>query len=813
MVSRRRFIQGLGVMASPLPFLSNGAYAAAQPATSANFGRHVNVFVGTGGHGHTYPGPSMPFGMVQLSPDTNDFGWDSSSGYHEGDGSIMGFTHTHLSGTGIGDLLDILVMPMQGELLMEPGERGGPTGDYHSRYDGDATHAQSKQMAPLPDRPMGRGYRSRFDAASEQGRPGYYRVHLTDHDILAELTATQRAGMHRYTFNRNAPSYLMVDLAHGYRRDYAVPSVVSDGQLRLVGNDTLVGGRRVHQWGIGRYIYFALKLSRPFTGATFHSDGANLAAGSKEASGTRCKVALHLDNAHAAPLVVKVGISAVDMDGALRNLDAEIRDFNFDRVEREAAQVWERELSRIRFDSSSAPAMRTFYSALYHTMLAPTLFSDVDGRYRAMDLSVKRLAQGEHNFSTYSLWDTYRALHPLLTLYQPGRVPDLVNGLIRMAEESPEGPPVWPLQGVETGCMIGYHSASVVAEAAAKGFKGIDYKRAWPLFRKRAMDDDYRGLRWYRSAGFIPADREYESVSTTLEYAYDDWAVSRLADAVGEKGDAAALRNRSRNYRNLFDPKVTFMRPRAHNGSWLEPFHPSNNGASYRWRDFTESNSWQATFLIQHDLYAYMHLFGGEKAFEAKLDELFNTSPVQAADAPIDVAGLVGQYAHGNEPSHHIAYLYAYTGAHYKTQSRVRMLMDTMYSPERDGLAGNEDCGQMSAWYVLSALGLYAVDPVSANYVFGSPLLDRAEVELLDGRKLVIKAHNNSPDHVYVQSVTWNGKPHARSWISHAELASGGTLEFHMGREPNKSFGADLANRPPAFGTPATQQSTLPPAV
>ncbi|HEY5798878.1 MAG TPA: glycoside hydrolase family 92 protein, partial [Burkholderiaceae bacterium] len=355
--------------------------------------------------------------------------------------------------------------------------------------------------------------------------------------------------------------------------------------------------------------------------------------------------------------------------------------------------------------------------------------------------------------------------------------------------------------------------ASVLAEAYAKGFKGIDYGKAWPLFRKRAMQDDYRGLKHYRTMGYIPADREYESVSTTLEYAYDDWAVARLADAVGAKKDAAHLRKRSRNYRNLFDPKVRFMRPRTRAGSWLEPFHPSNNGASYRWRDFTESNSWQATFLIQHDLYAYIQLFGGAQAFERKLDELFTTSSLLAADTPIDVAGMVGQYAHGNEPSHHIAYLYAYTGAHYKTQARVRMLMDSMYSAEPDGLAGNEDCGQVSAWYVLSAMGLYAVDPVSADYVFGSPLLDRAEVELEGGRKLVVKAHNNGPDRIYIQSVLWNGKPWQRSWISHADLAAGGTLEFHMGAQPNKQFGADAAHRPPSFGAPATQPVSLPPSV
>lgn len=808
MVSRRRFIHGLGAIASALPVLPAAALAAGQ--RGGGVARHVNVFVGTGGHGHTFPGPTLPFGMVQLSPDTNTAGWDSCSGFHENDGSIMGFSHTHLSGTGRGDLLDILVMPAQGPVLFEPGERGGPTANHHSRYDGYVTQDSQRKLPPRAERHPGRGYRSRYDPATQEGRPGFYRVHLTDHDIVAELTTTLRVGLHRYTFNQAGPAHLVVDLAHGFRRDASIPSIVSDGHLRLVNSDTLVGGRRVHQWSAGRHIYFALRLSRPVRSATFMADGAELAAGVTEALGKRVKVALHVDPD--GPLLVKVGISAVDIDGALRNLEAELPDWDFERVRDAAARSWERELSRIAVESSSSAVMRNFYSGLYHTMLAPTLFSDVDGRYRAMGLVVSKLPQGQTSFSTYSLWDTYRALHPLLTLYQPDRVPEIVNALVRMTVESPDGAPVWPLYGQETGCMIGYHSAVVVAEALAKGFKGIDYAKAWPVFRRRAMEDDYRGLRHYRKLGYIPADREYESVSTTLEYAYDDWAVAALAEAAGAKRDAEFLRARSRNYRHLFDPNTTFMRPRAINGNWLEPFNATSNGASYRWRDYTESNAWQATFLVQHDVYGYMQLFGGERAFERKLDELFSTAPPMGADAPVDVSGMIGQYAHGNEPSHHIAYLYAYTGSHYKTQHRVRSLLDTMYSPEPDGLAGNEDCGQMSAWYVLSALGLYAVDPVSANYVFGSPAVDRAEIELADRRRLVVQAHGNGPDQVYVQSVSWNGQPWPRSWIGHADLAQGGTLEFFMGSEPNRKFGADPADRPPAFGAPATRQQRMPAA-
>lgn len=817
MVSRRRFLQGLGAAAAlggPLPALARlaGSDVAAQKAGRAaakagGVSRYVDVFIGTGGHGHLYPGASLPFGMVQLSPDTNDAGWDASSGYHQADGSIMGFSHTHLSGTGAADMLDVLVMPAQGPVLLQPGERGLPDVNYHSRFDG--APGPGPQLTEHSQAHPGKGYRSRYDKASEHARPGYYTVHLTDHDIRAELTTGLRAGLHRYTFHGKGDGHLLVDFAHGFHDDYKVPCKVTDAQLRLVGNDTLVGSRRVHQWADGRYIYFAMKVSRPFAQATLYSDDVAAPSGTGELKGTHLKAALHIEDVSREPVLVKVGISGVDIDGAMRNLDADIPDWDFDRLQQTAADIWERELSRIKVETKSERDLRVFYSSLYHTMLAPTLFSDVDGRYRGMDAQIHQLPQGQHNYSTYSLWDTYRALHPLLTLYQPDRVPDLVNGLVRMAEESPEGPPVWPLQGVETGCMIGYHSAVVLAEAQAKGFTGIDYARAWPIYRKRAMEDDYRGLPYYRKLGYIPADKEWEAVSKTLEYAYDDWAVAHMADAAGEKDLAKTLRERSRNYRNVFDTKMNFVRPRGVNGEWLKPFDPRGMGHSKQWRDFTESNSWEATFLNQHDLYAYMGLFGGPDVFERKLDELFTTSSKLPPDAPPDIAGMVGQYSHGNEPGHHMAYLYAYTGAHYKTQSRARMLMETMYPPEPDGLAGNEDCGQMSAWYVMSALGLYAVDPVSTNYVFGSPLLDHAEIALGGDRKLVIRTFNNGPKRAYIQSVTWNGKPWTKSWISHAELVAGGVLEFHMSDTPNMQFGAKPEDRPPAFGEAASEVIAL----
>lgn len=792
MLTRRRFLQGaisfalfgaaagsLRNAAAALPLPPNakpkgysgadGAGLAAAPGE--RLVDQVDVFIGSGGHGHTYPGATLPWGMVQLSPDTYNAVWDSCSGYHTSNGSIMGFSHSHLSGTGIGDMLDLLLMPATGPVKIKHGSLDDP----------DA------------------GYRSRYEHADELAAPGYYGVLLKDYGVRAELTATQRAGIHRYHFPAGQQGHLVVDWFHGMQDKPGVPTRVSDAELHVVDAQTLMGGRRVHEWANGRYIYFAMKLSRPFSRAQLYNDDKALGTSARETRGRNLKSVLFYPDAHDAPLLVKVGISAVSAENALANLEHEIAHWDFDAVQQAATAAWEKELGRARIATASARDKRIFYTALYHTMLGPTLFSDVDGRYRGMDLNVHQLPAGQHNYSTYSLWDTYRALHPMLTLLQSERVPDIVNGLARMAVESEAGPPVWPLQGVETGCMIGYHSAVVLAEAQAKGFKGIDFERAWPVFRKRAFVDDYRGLGYYRKLGFIPADKESESVSKVLEYAYDDWAVAHLAKAQGKMDDYRHLLERSRNYKNQFNAESHFMQPKLADGSWATPFDPRGIGHSKKWRDFTESNSWQATFLNQHDVHHYMGMFGGPEAFAEKLDGLFNASSKLPPDAPPDIAGLVGQYAHGNEPSHHIAYLYAYAGQHYKTQSRVRMLLETMYHAKKDGLAGNDDCGQISAWYVMSALGFYAVDPVSANYVIGSPLFDSAEIDVGHGRRLRITAHGNGPDKPYIQSVTWNGKPYAKTWLRHADLAAGGHLEFTMGPRPNTRYGAAPADRPPSF--------------
>jgi predicted alpha-1,2-mannosidase len=750
-------------------FTVSGAGAGARDAT-----RDVNVFIGTGGHGHTYPGAAMPFGMVQLSPDTYNEGWDWCSGYHISDGSIMGFSHTHLSGTGVGDMLDVLVMPGTGPVRLVPGDRDKP----------------------------GTGYRSRFSHQNEKAEPGYYSVLLDDYQIKAELSASERAGIHRYTFPKSDSIHFMIDLAHAILSKVGAPPRVLSAEMKVMGRDTIVGGRRVDNWAKGRHIYFALKFSKPFTAVKLYSadQPADDGGATPSVEGKYLKAVADFGKTRAGEaILVKVGLSGVSAEGAFNNLTKEIPGWDFDVVRGAAHAAWQRELGRIQIETKNEKHRQIFYTALYHTMLAPTLYDDVDGQYRAADLTIKRLAAGAHNYSTYSLWDTYRALHPLFTLMQRQRVPVLLDALARLGDESPDGAPVWPLQGRETGCMTGYHSAAVIAEAAVKGFTGIDYGKAYRVLRRRAMEEDYRGLGDYRKMGYIPSDKEEESATKTLEYSYDDWAMAQLARKLGHEDDAAVFEKRSLNYRNLWDKETGFIRPRLASGEFAAPFDPKKTGASKQWRDFTEANSWQATWQAQQDPQGYVTLLGGREALVKKLDALFTESSAIEGEVPVDMTGLVGMYAHGNEPSHHVAYLYCYAGEPWKTQQRVRNLLDTQYNNQPAGLSGNEDCGQMSAWYVISALGFYAVDPASGNYVMGAPRFDRAVVDVGAGRPLIVEAKRKTDGDIYVQSVSLNGVPLDKVWFKHSDIAQGGTLVFVMGPEPNKSLGAAAGAAPPSL--------------
>src|SRR5215469_36948 len=675
-ISRRRFLQATGALcvssALPLP-----AFTAPQGAEAADPLRWVDPRIGTGGHGHCFPGVSLPFGAVQLSPDSFNDEWDWCSGYHISDDSIMGFSHTHLSGTGCGDLLDFLVMAGVGPVKLVPGSRSEP----------------------------GEGYRSRFSHADEIATPGYYSVLLKDPNVRVELTATERTGLHKYTFPESSDAWLIVDLAHSYLSRGS--SSVYAAELQQTANDTLAGGHITRAWGSDRHCYFTLQVSKPPVKVEFYSDDKPAAASGK-LEGNNLKAVLHF-NTHAGEVIyVRTGISGVSAEGAAKNLKAEQSDWDFQKTHEAAERSWRSQLSRIQAEFAQPEQKRIFYTALYHLMLGPQLFDEVDGRYRGMDASIHQLPAGQHNYTTFSLWDTFRAAHPAYTLIHRERVPDFANTLIRMAEQSPAGMPVWPLQGTETGTMPGYHSASVIGEAIAKGFAGIDTAAAYRVMMRRAMVENFDGLGYYRQLGYIPADRESESVSKTFEYCYNDWAVAHVAQKLGHHREAELLRTRSTNYRHYFNPASGFMEPKLLNGDWARPFDPIELGHSKDWRDYTESNAWQTTFGAMHDPAGLIALFGGRKPFLAKLDSLFTVPSTLPPDAPPDIAGLVGQYAHGNEPSHHIAYLYAFAGAPWKTQARVRSLMETMYHADPDGVAGNEDVGQMSAWFVLSALGFYA---------------------------------------------------------------------------------------------------------
>jgi predicted alpha-1,2-mannosidase len=775
MISRRRFLSGAAAAAAVCGTRKSRAAAkvftpAGVDAATDDLTKFVKIKIGTGGHGHTYPGASVPFGMVQLSPDTYNKGWDWCSGYNYSDSSIMGFSHTHLSGTGIGDMLDILLMPCTGAVKLEPGDREHPE----------------------------EGYRSRFSHDDEVAVPGYYSVLLQDYKIQAELSATARAGIHRYRFPEDPTSHIVFDFAHGYAQG---PGSVRWAKLKVVGNDTITGGRATARWANGREIYFAMKFSRPFEGLDVFADGAKLETLPAEIDGKSLKCVLHYPTKSGEVILVKTGISGVSAEGALRNLETEIPAWDFEQIRSHAHVLWEQELAKIKVEGGTQKQKEIFYTSLYHTLLAPTLFDDVDGSYRGMDGEVHQLTAGAHNYSTFSLWDTYRALHPLFTLTQQQRVPDLANCLIRMSHESPVGMPVWPLQSKETKCMTGYHSAVVIAEAVGKGFPGIDVAAAWTSMKKQVTVSDYRGLPLYRQYGYIPCDLDSESIGKSMDYAYNDWAVAHIAKVAGDEQEAVTLLTRALSYRNLYDKNTGFIRPRLQSGDWAEPFAPNEMGHFKKWRDFTESNAWQATFAVQHDPLGLATLMGGRDKLLEKLDGLFNASSEQPPDAPDDIAGLVGQYAHGDEPSHHIAYLYLYAGAPHKTQERVWSLMETMYNNEPDGLAGNEDCGQMSAWYVMSAMGIYAVDPVSANYVFGTPLFDKVTVEIGDGKRLVLEAKRSSPSDKYIGAVRFNGKTRKQLWFRHSEITKGGRFELAMTAAPNMQLGVAVGDAPPSMSS------------
>ena len=706
--------------------------------------RNVNPFVGTGGHGHTYPGATMPFGMVQLSPDTRLTGWDGCSGYHYSDNVVYGFSHTHLSGTGISDYGDILLMPTAGEVFLDA-------------LDGGKTE---------------KGYASRFQHANESARPGYYSVRLDDENILVELTATKRAGFHRYTFPATDRANVILDLVH---RDKVI-----DSHIRITGGTTFVGWRRSEAWARDQIVYFAGEFSQPFTAWGISRDD-RVWPGMTESRGTNVKAYFTFDATGGAPILVRVGISAVSVAGALRNLRAEISDWNFDRVRNDADRAWNAELNKIQITGGSEAQRKVFYTALYHAMIAPNLFMDVDGQYRGRDFKTHQ-ADGFDYYTVFSLWDTFRAAHPLYTIIDQKRTRDFIRTFLTQYEQGGRLP-VWELAANETDTMIGYHAVPVIADAAVKGIDGFDLNLAFEAMKKSAERDE-AGLKAYRTKGSIEMEDERESVSKTLEYAYDDWCIAQVARMLGRKDDYDRYLRRAQFYVNVFDRETGFMRPRS-NGGWLSPFDPREVDFS-----FTEANSWQYTFFAPQDVSGLIVLMGGKANFARKLDEMFAAESKTTGREQADITGLIGQYAHGNEPSHHVAYLYNYAGQPWKTQRRVRQIMDQFYTPEPDGLIGNEDCGQMSAWYVLSAAGFYPVTPGSTVYAIGTPLFPELRFNLENGKQFVIKADGVSETNIYIQSARLNGKPYRKSFLTHDNLMNGGELVFRMGPRPNRSWGS-----------------------
>jgi predicted alpha-1,2-mannosidase len=724
------------------------------PMDSARKGpcEFVDPMIGTGGHGHTFPGAARPFGMVQLSPDTYTKGWDWCSGYHYSDSSIMGFSHTHLSGTGRGDLLDILIMPTTGALQVIPGSRENPD----------------------------EGYRSRFSHAEEKASPGYYSVVLRDYAILAELTSTVHAGFHRYTFPEAREAHVILDLFHGYATDS-----VTETSLTIVNDSLITGCRKSRGWGEGdekyfaeQEIYFAARFSVPFASSGIVAD--SLRTGGKAAAGRNIKAYTSYSTKAGQQILVKVGISAVDVNGALNNLDMEIPHWDFNRIREEARMEWEQELGKVNIEEATDEVRTIFYTALYHSMIAPYQFSDQDGRYRGFDKKVHR-AEGFTNYTVFSLWDTFRAANPLLTLLQQQRVPDMVRAMVCQFNEYGLLP-VWPLWGSETNCMIGYHAIPVITDAWFKGIAGIDIRELYPLMKKSAMQDDF-GIQYLKQYGYFPYDKDNKSVSKTLEYAFDDWCLARIAKELGLEEDFRYFTDRSQAYRILFDPEFGLMNGRSSEGLPRRPFDPAFS--SYGPSDFIEGNSWQYSFFVPHDRDGLARLYGSAESFACKLDELFTVSTSEGTAKPLDVTGLIGEYAHGNEPSHHVAYLYNAANRPDRAQFWLNRIMTSLYGTTPDGLCGNEDCGQMSAWYVFSALGFYPVNPASGTYELGTPMVARAELKA--GRNpLVVIAKDLTVKNIYVDRVSLNGKILDRHYITHKEITDGGELCFYMSDKPSR---------------------------
>jgi predicted alpha-1,2-mannosidase len=704
--------------------------------TKTDLASYVNPFIGTGGHGHTYPGATVPFGMVQLSPDTRLEGWDGCSGYHFTDTVVYGFSHTHLSGTGVSDYGDVLLMPTVGEIQLENGAATGPKN----------------------------GYASAFYKDAEVAEPGYYFTKLKEGEIDVELTATERAGFHQYTFLKGDAQNVILDLAH---RD-----MLLDWKINQVSATKITGFRISKAWAKEQHIYFSAEFSSPIQRVVLDS--------------LQQKIGLQFGSIAPPQLFVKVGISAVSIANAEENLRSEIPDWDFEKTKQNARAAWNKQLAKIEVQGDEDDKIK-FYTSLYHTMLAPNLFSDVNGDYRGMDMQIHNTEKGKEQYTVFSLWDTFRAAHPLFTIIEQDRTNAFVQTFLRQYQQGGLLP-VWELAANETNCMIGYHSAPVIADAYVKSIRDFDAKLALEAMVNSANQDHF-GLQAYKKQGFIAAGDESESVSKTLEYAYDDWCIATLAEALGDTVLATSFYLRSENWKNLLDPESGFFRARVNNG-WFAPFLPAEVNFNY-----TEANAWQYSLFVPHDIYALDTL--QPRGMQTHLDSLFSASSQTSGREQADITGLIGQYAHGNEPSHHMAYLYNFVGRPDKTQKLVHQIKEELYTTQPDGLSGNEDCGQMSAWFVFSALGFYPVTPGTPYYTIGSPTFEESTINLDNGKAFTVKANNWGKGNFYIQNAKLNGRPYVLSYLHHDSIMQGGTLEFTMAAVPNNHWGAPLESRTP----------------
>ena len=697
---------------------------------------YTNPMIGTDFTGNTYPGAQVPFGMVQLSPDNGLPGWDRISGYYYPDSTIAGFSHTHLSGTGAGDLYDISFMPV--------------------------TNPYKTGAEPL-------GIYSSFSHNDESASAGYYRVLLKDYNIHVELTATERCGIQRYTFPESESS-IFLNLKKAMNWDFT-----ADSHIEVVDSCTIRGYRHSWGWSPKQYIYFQTRFSRPFD--AFQLDTTAITTKDKGRIGTAAIARFDFKTKQNEEILVTTALSGTSMEAAARNLEAEAPKDDFDFYMKQAQENWTKELAKIEVTSDDADKKTIFYTAMYHAMLAPTIYSDVDGSYFGPDGQVHQ-AEGWTNYSTFSLWDTYRASHPLFTYLQPERVSDMIQCFLHFYEQH-GALPLWNLYGWETDMMIGYHAVPVIVDAYLKGIGDFDPVKALEACVTTANRDDYRSIGFYKEKGYVACDQENWSMSKTMEYAYDDYCIARMAEAMGEKGIADEFYRRSQNYRNVFNPETSFMQPRDSKGNFIPNYDPE----AYI-EDICESNGWQYYWSVAHDIDGLIELTGGEARFAERLDSMFTYETADKSKLPIFSTGMIGQYAHGNEPGHHVIYLYNRVKQPWKTQQYAAQVMHTLYKNTPDGICGNEDCGQMSSWYVFSAMGFYPVDPISGQYEIGSPVFPEVKMYLANGKTFVVRAENVSDENIYIQSVTVNGQPYNKSYITHEMIMQGDTIHFVMGNKP-----------------------------